>query len=385
MSVRKSGIWVWRMLLYCTCMAAALGLFKMCAWAAESESDLSVLSPIRWLLKPFEAPASEAKTESDMKSYREVIPGTEVSFEMKPIPGGTFTMGSPPDEEGRAEDEGPQVEVSLEPFWMGKCEVTWDEFELWMIGLDRIDGEVVERDPTEYDLLADGISGATEPYSDMTFGMGRDGYPAVCMTQLAAKMYCKWLSAKTGRFYRLPTEAEWEYACRAGTDTPYSFGKDAAQIEEYAWHEENSFGMYSQVGEKKPNPWGLHDMHGNVAEWVLDRYTPEGYQTWVGKELKNPVNVPEEIYPRVVRGGSFMHGAALLRSAARGKSEPAWKDSDPQIPRSIWYHTEAKFVGFRVVRPLNLPQEDVALKYDIDNKQKHGYLRYPKKAGGMGY
>ncbi|MCS7304395.1 MAG: SUMF1/EgtB/PvdO family nonheme iron enzyme [Thermoguttaceae bacterium] len=329
--------------------------------------DPTDVPAVVWLPKPaIRIPEAEATTEAEMKPYTEIIPGTDVKFDMVPIRGGTFKMGSPENEKNRKPDEGPQVEVRIEPFWMGKCEVTWDEYELWAMGLDKQRRKIRKIAPTEQDHIADAIAIPTKPYTDMTFGMGKEGYPAVCMTQLAAKMYCKWLSAKTGRYYRLPTEAEWEYACRAGTTTAYSFGDDPEKLDEYAWYADNSNDKYQRVGKKKPNPWGLHDMHGNVAEWVLDRYDPKFYETLVGKKPVNPWNPPDpkQEWGRVVRGGSWQDDADRLRSAARTASHKDWKMQDPQIPQSIWYLTDAPFVGFRVVRPLKLPSPEEAQKYD---------------------
>ena len=181
------------------------------------------------------ANSSDAKTEMEMKPYKLKIPQTEVQFEMVPIRGGKFIMGSPENEKGRNKDEGPQHNVNIEPFWMGKHEVTWDEYDIWTFDLDvanRLHLKGVK--PTPRDADADAITRPSKPYMDMTFGYGHDRYPAICATQLAAKVYCEWLSAKTGHYYRLPTEAEWEYACRAGTKTAYSFGDDIKKIDEYA-------------------------------------------------------------------------------------------------------------------------------------------------------
>jgi formylglycine-generating enzyme required for sulfatase activity len=276
---------------------------------------------------------------------------------MVPIPGGKFVMGSPDGEASRKEDEGPQHEVEIEPFWMGKCEVTWDEYEVWMFNLDIQRRELNKVEATDREKQADAVTRPTKPYTDMTFGMGKEGYPAICMTQLAAKTYCKWLSAKTGRYYRLPTEAEWEYACRADTKTAYSFGDESDKLAEYAWNFDNSEEKYHKVGGKKPNLWGLHDMHGNVAEWTLDQYIPDYYQQFAGKIVKEPLAIPTRLYPQAVRGGSWDDDPEALRSAARRGSHKDWKQQDPQLPQSIWYFTDALFLGFRVVRPLVEPSD----------------------------
>jgi formylglycine-generating enzyme required for sulfatase activity len=313
---------------------------------------------------------AQASSEAEMKTYAEKIGNTNVTFQMLPIKGGKFQMGSPDSEKGRNPDEGPQHEVEVSPFWMGKCEVTWDEYEVFMFNLDIARRQVTQEQPTELDKTADALLRPTKPYTDMTFGMGKEGFPAICMTQYAAKKYCQWLSAKTGRFYRLPTEAEWEYACRAGTITAYSFGASADKIKEYAWAYANSDEATHPVGKKKPNPWGLYDMHGNVAEWCADQYVEDFYAKTAGKLAVNPFAIPTKVEPCVVRGGSWDDDPEALRSAARRASSPDWKQQDPQIPQSVWYYTDALFAGFRVVRPLAEPPEVDKVKYGAEDKSR---------------
>ncbi|MFM9117970.1 MAG: formylglycine-generating enzyme family protein [Planctomycetota bacterium] len=309
---------------------------------------------------------ADAQDESSMKPYVELLEHTDNKIEMLPIKGGKFQMGSPDAESGRNPDEGPVHEVEIEPFWMAKFELTWDAYEVWMFDLDIQRRKIAGASPNARDQAADEyqLTQPTAPYTDMTFGMGKKGHPAICMTQLAARTYCQWLTQKTGRYYRLPTEAEWEYACRAGSKTAYSFGDDDSQLDEFAWHSGNSNDKYHPVGKKKPNPWGLHDMHGNVAEWVLDQHAKD-YSAWSGMVAKNPLAIPKTEWGRVVRGGSWDADATDLRSAARDQSIADWKQQDPQVPKSIWYLTDALHVGFRVVRPLRQPTaEELATKWD---------------------
>ncbi|TWU17028.1 formylglycine-generating enzyme family protein [Allorhodopirellula heiligendammensis] len=293
--------------------------------------------------------------EVPMTNYRETIPATGAAFDMVAIPAGRFTFGADDTDADAEDSEKPAVEVNISPFWMGRCEVTWDEYEPFMITqVDRKKhGGRIDFDANVH-AVVDGISQPTPPYTEMSFGMGQSGFPAISMTHHAANKYCQWLSAQTGHFYRLPTEAEWEYACRAGTNTPYSFGDDA--LEDYAWYYDNSNDKYQKVGTRKPNPWGLHDMHGNVAEWVADAFQPNHRGTATGAQ--DPLILPQTLYPRCVRGGSWDDDPENLRSTARRGSDSSWKDQDPQLPRSMWYHTDAQWLGFRVVRPLDVPDAD---------------------------
>lgn len=303
------------------------------------------------------------KSAADMKPFKNLIPGSDVSYEMVPIPAGEFMMGSPDSEANRKPDEGPQHKVKIEPFWMGKFEVTWNEYELFMYPNDTKQAASSSGSNSKVDEVVDAMTRPTKPYVEMSFGMGKDGFPAISMTQHAANKYCQWLSAKTGQFYRLPTEAEWEYACRAGTTTAYFFGNDAAQLKEYAWFEANSDFKYQKVGKKKPNPWGLFDMHGNVTEWCLDQYAPDYYQQFKDKVAESPWNKSTKPYPQVVRGGSWDDTPEALRSAVRRFSGKEWKAQDPQLPKSIWYVTDAQFLGLRVIRPLKVPSAEEMFKY----------------------
>jgi len=150
--------------------------------------------------------AEDAKKQ-ELEAYTLTLPYTDIDVDMLPIPGGVFKMGSPKTEKDRADDEGPVHEVKIEPFWMAKFETTWDEYDTFRYKLDVQRRQLARLKATDNDKKADAITRPTKEYRDMTFGMGHDGYPASCMTQLAAKAYCEWLSAATGDYYRLPTEA----------------------------------------------------------------------------------------------------------------------------------------------------------------------------------
>lgn len=315
---------------------------------------------------PAKTPAetSVAVRADDHKSYEQAIPGSPVKFSMVAIPGGKYAMGSADSEKGRKADEGPVHEVQVGPFWMGKLEVTWDEFDLYWKSTDQPPAREAETPMRK----GDAITRPTPPYADETFGHGREGNPVICISHHTAMEYCRWLTRKTGVLYRLPTEAEWEYACRAGTKTAYSWGDDPATIADYAWFIGNSEELAKPVGKKKPNPWGLHDMHGNVMEWCLDHYYEDTYakQAAMGKLLLNPVLLPtDHRFSHVARGGSWADKPEACRSASRRGSDKTWLKLDPQRPQSIWWLTSAEFVGFRVVRPVNELPELVDLRSKI--------------------
>ena len=291
------------------------------------------------------------------ESYTDTVPAAGASLRMVAIPGGTFLMGSPAEEPHRKPDEGPQHKVSISPFWISETEIPWELYTAFMEnGRPRAkDGQLLEEQPD--DELWDSVTQPTAPYAAMNLGMGHGyehGLPAISMSHHAASKFCEWLSAQTGHYYRLPTEAEWECACRAGSAGAYSYGNGEASLDQYAWYWNNSNDRYQKTGSKKPNKWGLRDMHGNVAEWVLDSYVPDAYGKRSGLPTKDPlVIIPGA--PHIVRGGSWEDDPGSLGSAARRASTPAWNRQDPQNPKSIWYLTDGGMIGFRVVRPMNIP------------------------------
>jgi formylglycine-generating enzyme required for sulfatase activity len=343
-----------------------------------SETSPSVRRPmLQWLavcalVAGFSAPAvrAESPASAAAKPFEQFLPGTDVRFNMVPIPGGSFKMGSPETEKDRKEDEGPQFTVEVEPFFMGATEVTWGEYNHFLQNYSRL--AQISAAAVPEDKMADAVTYPTPMY-ELEAGpilerMGRSAkYPAVIMSQYAARQYTKWLTKKTGRFYRLPTEAEWEYACRAGTTTAYSFGNDVAQLKDFGVYVDNSDpdkdgeSGYAPVGSKKPNPWGLFDMHGNVGEWILDSYDPKWYAQFAGKTVKaaDAINWPKSKtpYPHVIRGGGHESEAADLRSAARYGSKANMNKRDPQLPKSPYWRTEGFWVGFRVVAPMKEPTE----------------------------
>lgn len=325
--------------------------------------------------KPAEGPSVKV-ADGYMVPYTSKIPGTDIEFEMVPVPGGTFLLGSPDGEDDRNDDEGPQVKLTVDPMWVAKTEVTWSQYKHFM-SLYAIFKEFEAKGlrTVDDDNRVDAITAPTELYdSSFTYEYGEEPLqPAVTMTQYAAQQYTKWLSHVTGQQYRLPTEAEWEYAARGGTTTAFSWGDDADAIEDYAWFFDNADSGPETVATKKPNPYGLHDMHGNVAEWAVGQYSEEGYD-WLKAESNATAAVqwPETAYPCVVRGGSWEMDPPDLRSAVRLASEDEeWKSEDPNFPKSPWWFTSdpARGVGFRLFRSYKpLPKEEITKFWEASSE-----------------
>ena len=297
--------------------------------------------------------------------YTEQIPGTAVTFKMVAIPGGTFKMGSTNKEPFHKADEAPVRNVTVSPFFMAEVEVTWDQYWAFYgqtMSEGRTPPETVYANNSNPDV--DAISGPTPPFGFPDQGWGAGDRPAITMTHYAAETFCQWLSKQTGKKYRLPTEAEWEYAARGGTETPYFFTgnpKDFSDqgfwrkffdaktdsISSFVIYAKNSKNRTQEPGEVKANPFGLKNMLGNVMEYCADKYDPQAYSKG-GESVTNPLITEGEEW--VVRGGNYTSDAADVRSAARDYTKhDAWLKTDPQQPKSIWWYSDIRGIGFRVV------------------------------------
>ncbi len=257
---------------------------------------------------PADAPAKPQAAPKKLEPFTQTIPGSLVTFDMVPIQGRVARTGP----------GGTSAEFPAESFWIGKHEVTWDAFDIFVFRMDL----------TEKERTLDGRdakSRPSKPYGAPDRGFGHAGYPALGMTYHSAQMYCQWLSKKTGKKYRLPTEVEWQYAAIAGAEqTPAAMGPDA--LAKGAWYWDNAEDKTHPVGKKEPNPWGLHDMLGNVAEWVTGR---DG--------------------TAVAMGGSYDDDPEDVTIGSRKLPKPEWNATDPQNPKSKWWLSDAPFIGFRVV------------------------------------
>lgn len=303
---------------------------------------------------------------TEFKDFSETLPGTNAALRMIAVPGGEFTIGSPDKEPYHRKDESPQKNVRISPFFMSEVEVTWRQFWAFYnetMSEGRTPPAKIYANNSRSDI--DAVSGPTPPFGFPDQGWGMGDRPAITMTHYAAETFCQWLSLKTGRTYRLPTEAEWEYAARGGTSTPYFFdgdpkkfskenfwnkfsGADTTMISRYIIYDANSSDQTQEASKVKANPFGLKNMLGNVMEYCADKYSEDAYSRLQDGVLDPPAATDGNEY--VVRGGDYSSDASSVRCSSRGRTfNDDWLRTDPQNPKSIWWYSDIKGIGFRVV------------------------------------
>ncbi|MDR3250254.1 MAG: SUMF1/EgtB/PvdO family nonheme iron enzyme [Tannerella sp.] len=306
-----------------------------------------------------------AAAVTSFEDFTEQVPGTYVSFKMIAVEGGAFRMGSDRKEPFHREDEAPVRNVAVSSFFMAELEVTWDAYWAFYsstMSEGRTPPETVYANNSRPDV--DAVSGPTPPFGTPDQGWGKGSRPAITMTHYAAETFCQWLSLKTGRKYRLPTEAEWEYAARGGTETPYFFTgnpKDFSDkgfmrklfdaktdtIGDYVIYGKNSRNRTQEPDKVKPNRLGLKNMLGNVMEYCADKYSADAYGM-TDEDIADPFVAEGEEW--VVRGGLYSSDASDVRCASRSRTyHDEWLKTDPQQPKSIWWYSDIKGIGFRVV------------------------------------
>jgi len=279
---------------------------------------------------------------------RPKVATNSLGMKLVKIPAGEFTMGAPAGEEGRSEVETQRQVQITKPYYLGQHEVTVGQFRKFVTETGY--RTTLERDAKPgfgFEPSLDAIE-ILPKFNWKNTGFGTDEHPVVNLSWEDCVAFCKWLSEKEKQTYTLPTEAQWEYACRAGTKTRYSTGdteeslkgyaniSDAAFLSKYknaTWSIEWSDGhpFSAPVGSLKPNPWGLHDMHGNAWEWCSDWYSPDYYKESPAADPTGPKTGEKHI----VRGGAFTNRNRYIRSADRDAERPGYRYN---------------FTGFRVVR-----------------------------------
>ena len=283
------------------------------AAASESKRDLASVQPV-----------------SVPPTWSQKISGTTLEIELVSVPAGSIDVADP-------SSNGATRRAAIGAFSLSKLEIPWEVYDAFVFGLDQPSASTSDG--------ADAVTRPSHPYISMDRGFGHAGYPVISVSYHGAQEFCRWLSLKSGRTFRLPSETEWEYACRAGASAPpssadvheadvHGLGANelgapqlgAQELGAQAWFRDNAHGKTHPCGEKAPNPWGFRDMLGNAAEWCASAD---------GKG--------------VVRGGSFRDEASAVTCSARKPSDPAWNKSDPQLPRGIWWLADGPFVGFRVL------------------------------------
>jgi formylglycine-generating enzyme required for sulfatase activity len=247
---------------------------------------------------------SQTPPPQKLAPFIETLPKSVVKIQMLPIPGGTYKSGN--------------KTVEVKPFYIAKTEMPWEAFDLFLSS----GPPSKSYDQTEF--KPDAIARPSKSYILPDLGWGHNGYPVINVSFTTVEMYCRWLSSVTNKKYRVPTEAEWELACRAGATGPWKI--DKATAEKAAWYLDNSDEMTHPVGKKAANKFGLYDTLGNVGEWATDLD---------GKP--------------VLCGGTFLDKLADVSPSTRKRWTPKWQETDPQIPKSRWWLSDGSFVGFRVV------------------------------------
>jgi formylglycine-generating enzyme required for sulfatase activity len=252
--------------------------------------------------------AMPALGQEKLERNSQAIPGFDVKFDLVKLPAGRIQMGPRGDAEART--------VEIKPVWMGVHEVTWDTYTIYYQSLDLTEEQKAQG--------VDAESRPSKPYGPPDRGFGTNGYAAISISRKGAEKYCQWLSARTGKKYRLPTEAEWEYACRSGGPELKLSREDLRKV---AWTAGNADETPHPVGKKAPNAWGLHDMLGNVGEWVMG----------MDGQL-------------VQKGGSWYDEDSEATCSYRAPYTAEWQMTDPQDPKSTWWYADGWHIGFRVVR-----------------------------------